>query len=113
MRPALLKKLAYTSTIAYPVMSRARVACAAGASSVTHVLTNEAISKPWSVRPAFRAPAWRRSTEAGTASGGIQLRTTPSAISPASSSISGPSAPSTTRTGRAGGGAVILKFFTR
>ena len=94
-------------------MSRASVSRAAAASSVTHVRTNEAISKLSSVRPVLAAPAFRCSIEAGTASGGIQLSSTPSAISPASSSISGPSAARYTRTGAFGGGLVSRKPFTR
>ena len=74
---------------------------------------NDAISNPRAFAAAFRAPASRCSIERGTVSGGIQFSTTPSAISPASSSISGPSAASTMRTGRAGGGAVRRKFLTR
>ena len=92
-------------------MSRASAARAAFTSSVTHVRMKEAISKPSSVRPALFAPASRWAMDAGTASGGIQFSTTPSAISPASSSISGPRAASTMRTGA--GGAVSRKFFTR
>ena len=94
-------------------MSRASASRAAGASSVTHVRMNDAISNPASVRPAVRAPASRCVIEAGTVSDGIQFRTTPSAISPASSSISGPRAARTTRTGFAGGGAARRKFLTR
>ena len=92
-------------------MSRASAVRADSTSSVTHVRMKQAVSKPSSGRPARRAPASRCAMEAGTASGGIQLSTTPSAISPASSSISGPSAASTTRTGAAG--ALSRKFFTR
>ena len=94
-------------------MSRASVSRAAAASSVTQVLMNEAISKFSSVRPARRAPACRCARDAPTASGGIQLSSTPSAISPASSSISGPSAARYTRTGAFGSGAVRRKFFER
>src|SRR5207249_4954938 len=73
---------------------------------------NGAVSRASSVRRPRRAPVSRRLIEAGTVSGGIQFRTAPSAISPASSSISGPSAARKTRTGSVGGGAVSRKFFT-
>src|SRR4030095_2007292 len=64
-KPALRKRPAYGPTVAYPVMSRASASRAAGASSVTHVRTNDAISNPASVRPAVRAPASRCLMEAG------------------------------------------------
>src|SRR3989441_882814 len=109
--PGVRKNEAKTWTMAETVFSRGRAVLAVCTWSVTQWKIKEAISRPPSVRPAFRAPASRCAMEAGTASEGIQFNTTPSAISPASSSISGPSAASTMRTGA--GGATRRKFFTR
>ena len=73
-------------------MSRASASRAGAGSSVTHVRTYTVTSMSDRLRPARLAPASTWRIEAGTAAGGIQVSTTPSATSPASSHILGPSA---------------------